>query len=311
MGAGLAATAYGVGAGKTAPPSPPPAAAGPAGGLPRGKIAGLEISRLILGTNIITGHMHHRDLSYIRDLSLRYNTDEKIVETFAVSEANGMDTFMTHHESRVIKLLKQHRDLNRGKMKLIVAPEPKVKDPAEYMQVVQELVDAGAAALYVHGAATDPLVAKGQVGLVAKFVDIIKATGLPAGVACHELDSLKACEAAGVACDFYVKTIHHHKYPTAPKAGEAVKSWNETKPAYWCRNPEETVEFMKTVSKPWIGFKVMAAGAIPPRDAFRYAYTSGADFILAGMFDWQVAEDAQTARDALASAQKRARPWRG
>jgi hypothetical protein len=82
-------------------------------------------------------------------------------------------------------------------------------------------------------------------------------------------------------------------------------------PGFWCGNPEETAEFMKGVAKPWIAFKVMAAGAIPPRDAFRYAYGNGADFILAGMFDFQIAEDAQIARDTLAALKNRARPWCG
>ena len=80
----------------------------PQGTLPKGKVAGLEMSRLILGTNIITGHMHGRELRYLNDLSLHYNTDERILETFALSEANGIDTFMTHHEPRVMRLLKQH-----------------------------------------------------------------------------------------------------------------------------------------------------------------------------------------------------------
>ena len=56
----------------------------------------------------------------------------------------------------------------------------------------------------------------------------------------------------------------------------------------WCNNPEETAAFMETVEKPWVAFKVMAAGAIPPRMAFSYAYRHGADFIIAGMFDFQV-----------------------
>ena len=30
----------------------------------------------------------------------------------------------------------------------------------------------------------------------------------------------------------------------------------------WCNNPEETAAFMETVEKPWVAFKVMAAGAI-------------------------------------------------
>jgi hypothetical protein len=48
---------------------------------------------------------------------------------------------------------------------------------------------------------------------------------------------------------------------------------------------------MQTVTKPWIAYKVMAAGAIHPREGFKYAYENGADFICAGMFDFQVRED--------------------
>ena len=65
---------------------------------------------------------------------------------------------------------------------------------------------------------------------------------------------------------------------------------------------------MAGVKRPWIAYKVMAAGAIKPRAAFKYAFEHGADFILAGIFDFQVAEDAQIAREVLAKV-NRARPW--
>lgn len=75
-------------------------------------------------------------------------------------------------------------------------------------------------------------------------------------------------------------------------------------------NPDEVIEFMHTVKKPWIAFKVMAAGAIHPRRAFRYALNGGADFILAGMFDWQIAEDVGYFMEAMNQLQ-RLRPWYG
>jgi hypothetical protein len=53
----------------------------------------------------------------------------------------------------------------------------------------------------------------------------------------------------------------------------------------------------------------MAAGAIPPQDAFKYVVENGADHILAGMFDFEIAEDVQIARKIMAEA-KRSRPWR-
>ena len=68
---------------------------------------------------------------------------------------------------------------------------------------------------------------------------------------------------------------------------------------------------MKDVEKPWIAFKVMAAGAIPPHRAFPHAFRNGADFVLAGMFDFQVEDDVRTAIDSIARAKDRKRPWRG
>jgi hypothetical protein len=79
----------------------------------------------------------------------------------------------------------------------------------------------------------------------------------------------------------------------------------------WCNNPEETAAFMESVDKPWVAFKVMAAGAINPRTAFPHAYRNGADFIIAGMFDFQVETDVKIAIEALRSAANRKRPWRG
>ena len=67
--------------------------------------------------------------------------------------------------------------------------------------------------------------------------------------------------------------------------------------------------YMKNVKKPWISFKVMAAGAIPPKDAFRYVFENGADHTLAGMFDFEIAEDVQTLNEILPTIKNRSRPW--
>jgi hypothetical protein len=66
---------------------------------------------------------------------------------------------------------------------------------------------------------------------------------------------------------------------------------------------------MGSYQKPWIAFKVMAAGAIPPEKAFRFAFSGGADFICAGMFDFQIADDVEIARRVLAEPLARTRPW--
>jgi hypothetical protein len=116
------------------------------------------------------------------------------------------------------------------------------------------------------------------------------------------------CERNKIDADFYIKTFHHHNYPTGPQAHELTKVYSEI-PGYWCNNPEKVIQFMKEVEKPWIAFKVMAAGAIPPNDAFKYAFENGADFVLAGMFDFEIAEDVLIANGALKEV-KRIRSWR-
>ena len=56
----------------------------------------------------------------------------------------------------------------------------------------------------------------------------------------------------------------------------------------WDLFPSHTIEFMKSVNKPWIAYQGPGAGAIDPKDGFRYAFENGADFIAVGMFDFRI-----------------------
>ena len=78
---------------------------------------------------------------------------------------------------------------------------------------------------------------------------------------------------------------------------------------YWERDPEKTIAFMQEVEKPWIAFKVLAAGAIRPESGFSYAFQNGADFICVGMFDFQVEQDVSLVLDILGKTKSRERAW--
>ena len=70
------------------------------------------------------------------------------------------------------------------------------------------------------------------------------------------------------------------------------------------------MEFMRERKEPWIAFKTMAAGSVHPEEAFQYAFESGADFICAGMYDFQMVEDSNYALAILNDKSlKRERPW--
>ena len=278
--------------------------------MPKGRIGKLEISRLILGGNLLTHYTHSRDLQYVYRLAAQYNTDEKIMDTLALAEKQGINTVSMHNPPHPISVLRRYRKERGGKIQWIICPTaPPEPDMAKYRAHVEELMKDGCEAIYLWGVHADSLVAQGKLDLLAKAVELPKEYGVPSGVGGHSLDVVKTCEANGIKADFYIKTFHHHSYPSGPKAEEIKEPYNEN-PGYWCANPTETAAVMKSVKKPWIAFKTMAAGAIPPKNAFRYAFNNGADFVLAGMFDFEIAEDSQFARDAIASYKERSsRPW--
>src|ERR1019366_8277840 len=268
---------------------PKPAAA--PGILTKGKIGKLDVSRLILGGNLLTHYTHSRDLKYVYSLAAHYNTDEKIMETLAQAEASGINTVSMHNPEHPISVLRRYRKQRGGKIQWIICPTAPVEpDMVKYRQHVEDLIKDGCEAIYLWGVHADSLVAQGKFDLVAKAVALPKEYGVPSGVGGHSLEVVKACEEHDVKADFYIKTFHSHNYPTAPKPEQVKGPYNEF-PGYWCSNPEETAAFMKTVDKPWIAFKTMAAGAIQPQTAFRYSFLHGADFVLAGMFDYEIAED--------------------
>jgi hypothetical protein len=278
--------------------------------VPKGRLGHLEISRLLLGGNLLTHYTHSRDLMYVYTLTRHYNTREKIFETMALAEAHGINALVIHTAAGVMDMLREYRHKRGGKIRWIICPtavmEPGLK---EFKEQVAMLLDEGTDAVYIWGVRADDLVARGNPELIAEAVTVVKDKGALCGVGAHDLRVIQECERLKVPADFYIKTLHHHSYPTGPKPEDITTPYKEI-PGYWCSHPKETIEFMEQVEKPWIAFKVMAAGAIPPANAFRYAIRGGADFILAGMFDFEIAEDVRLIKEILASDLKRSRPWR-
>jgi len=284
--------------------------------MPQGRIGKLSISRLLLGGNLLTHYTHSRDLKYVYRLTAHYNTPAKIIETLALAEEHGINALVVHtannysawQEGGVLHTLQRHRK-NGGKMQWIVCPTAPLTDEMDaYKQMVKRLLDIGTDAVYLWGVYADQLAAKGKVGQIARAVEIGKEAGVPSGVGAHDLRVITLCEENRIEADFYIKTFHHHRYPTAPRPEQIKAPYSEI-PGYWCADPQAVIETMKKVTKPWIAFKIMAAGAIPPRDAARYVFQNGADHTLMGMFDFEIAEDAKIVREVLADVQ-RERPWR-
>jgi hypothetical protein len=312
-GATLASAAEKASAAEAAQPNAPEKPAESlANGMPYGMLGKAKISRLMLGGNLVTGCMHSRDLHYVNQLFRAYVTEEKLMQTLKVAEENGINTVFESGAGFVHRYNKEFG----GHMQIIPSIHPEIgQDERKLKDEIKGQVDAGVPALYVWGAAGDTLVKAGEVRLIAKAVEFVKAHGIPAGVGGHSLLVPMACEKEKIPCDFYVKTFHSDEYPSAtPKELRKDFMWLDGGKGFydnmWCINAEETIQFMRTVTKPWVAFKILAAGAILPRQGFSYAFRNGADFIAVGMFDFQIKANCELARQLAAREKNRVRPWR-
>jgi hypothetical protein len=274
--------------------------------LPVGKIGQVTFSRLMLGGNLMSGHAHARDLSYVSRLMREYNTDAKIRQTLELAEHHGITTMNSWVMDRNQPVFDHWK--NGGKMNWIA--QVRLDGKGGFDQA-RRAIDEGAAAVHMTGDAAEQLLHRNQFETVARMLQFIQSRKCPAGVGAHDLRVIMECEKQALQADFYAKTFHAHDYYSAPRADEtgAVGRHDNS----WCSDPEAVVECMAAVQKPWIAFKILAAGALSPRAAFPHAFNSGADFILVGMFDWQIEENSTLAGRVLGAVlgakSKRTRPW--
>jgi uncharacterized membrane protein YphA (DoxX/SURF4 family) len=275
------------------------------GQVPKGKIGNMELSRVIMGGNLIGGWAHARDLIYTSKLVKAYHTDDKVMSTLQLAEQCGINTILTNPAmARVVNKYWHETD---GKIQFI----SDCATPEGFIEGIKKSEEAGAAAMYCQGGIADRLTHKGEFDDIIKGLELIRSYGKPAGIGAHRIETIQACVEQGIKPDFWVKTLHQHNYWSAeidPHKHDTVGG--NFKDNVFCFKPQETIDFMNNLEEPWIAFKILAAGALKPDAAFPYAFNSGADFICVGMYDFQIVEDCNIAIDSLANVQRQ-RPWRG
>lgn len=272
---------------------------------PLHKIGNLEVSRLICGGNLIAGFAHSRDLIYVSKLLKTYFTNEKIWETFRLCEACGINSAIVRTATDTVKVMNRYWKLG-GRIQWLAQTYPKDDD---VITNTQWAIDSGASAVYIQGNIADRWMQNGRIDLFEKWFTHFQGKGIPIGIGGHEIDGVKAMEENGFPTDFYMKTLHPNHYWSYQSDEPKPPVISNRRDNYWSRNPEEDIAFMQGVEKPWIAFKVLAAGALKPEVGFKYAFENGADFACVGMFDYQVVENCNTLNEILKDMPSRKRKF--
>ncbi len=278
------------------------------GTIPKGKIGNFELSRLIMGGNLIGGWSHARDLIYVDKLIKTYHTDERVILTLQLAEKCGINAIISNPQQ--CRIVNKYRRETGGKMQFI--SDCGVGD--SFIEGIEVSIEGGAHALYSHGGRTDIRIYNNDLTIfddLTKGLELIRSYGKPAGIGAHRIETVQACVEHGIKPDFWVKTLHSQDYWSAQvdleRKDVPEPGWKDNN---FCLKPQETIDYMNQLEEPWIAFKTLAAGAIYPEKGFQYAFNSGADFICVGMYDFQIVEDCNIALDSLAQVE-RFRPWRG
>ncbi len=284
--------------------------------MPAGRIGKLTVGRLIAGSNLISPNMHARDLLYVQDLAAHYNTEGRVFMTLKMCEELGVNTIvLKDHNFRRYRLADYWTQWG-GRVQWIA--DVITKDINQYERRLVAHLELGAAAAYLWGGATDIWYHDKQPGNIVRAYEIMRKYDIPVGIAAHRLEPIVFCEQEGLKPDFYMLTFHHDRYWSAhPRENrrfiemyQPVSSDHEQyHDNMFCHRADEIAAFMREVKVPWIAFKVLAAGAIHPKDGFSYAFENGADFLCVGMFDFQVEEDVELVRQVVARTRQRRRPW--
>ena len=210
--------------------------------LPKGKIKGLEISRVICGGNLIGGWAHSRDLIYVSPLLKAYHTDEKIFETLRLAERRGVNTVLTNPTSD--RVINDYWNFEGGKIQWI-------SDCAsgDIKESIKRSVDNGAHAVYLQGGICDKLVYEGKLATIEESLQLMRERKVPCGLGAHSLETVKKCVNAGFEPDFWVKTLHQDAYwsATPEKSRRPFDEIKGRSPDHdlhhdnmWCTNAAET-----------------------------------------------------------------------
>ncbi|UCG56463.1 MAG: hypothetical protein JSU70_16570 [Phycisphaerales bacterium] len=279
--------------------TPPAAIDSPAPPLPTIRLGDHRVTRLIVGSNPISGYSY---MGPVLDQHMReYFTPEQTTEFLWRCERAGINT---HQGTRPKEMAGVFRTLReRGsKMKFIClhSGQPESAPIKQVIRYTQPI------AIVHHGGVTDRLFRQGKSQEVHDFVKRVQDAGVLAGVSAHNPECVKRIADEGWPVDLFMTCFYYiTRTPEELEDMPPVVTVQVGRP-FFASDPTTMTQVMQQVEQPCLGFKILAAGRNccdkeSVREAFKFAFerVKGEDGVIVGMYPRyqdQIHENAEYAR---------------
>jgi hypothetical protein len=278
---------------------PPPPAGPPASLLPTIQLGEHHVTRLIAGSNPISGYSY---MGPIMDRHMReYFTAEQTVEFLSRCERAGINTHQFSNPEQMAGVFRRLRE--RGSTMKFICLHAGGPERASAAQVVQ---DTQPIAIVHHGGVTDRLFRQGKHQQVHDFVKRVRDAGVLAGISAHNPDCIKRIADEGWPVDFFMTCFYY-----LTRSQEELKKMPPVVTLqigypFFASDPTTMTDIVRQVDQPCLGFKILAAGRKchdrqSVKEAFKFAFEhlKSTDGVIVGMYPRyqdQIEENAEHTR---------------
>ena len=250
--------------------------------LPTVKIAGANVSRLIIGGNPFSGNSH---VNAALDAEMNdYFTAENIKKTLRDCAANGVNTMQLRSDRHIIRVIRELR--NEGvELNWIAQSCPEILYESNIMNAAAN----DPIAIYHHGGAADNLFKEKNYGELKRRLAVIRATGKPVGLCSHMPELIYYSEEQGWDVDFYMTCVYN--LSLQPKLSSAITGVANENERFEDEDKPLMYKAIRAAKKPCLAFKILGAtrNCATPQTveaAFREAFDNikPTDAVVVGMF---------------------------
>jgi hypothetical protein len=221
--------------------------------LPTIKLGPHQVTRLIIGGNPIYGYSHFNKL--LSQHMSTWHTPERVGTLLKRAEEAGINTWQNSYAARTLQDLEKFREAG-GKMHWLCLGNPDWDQHPEHVDDAAKHKPIGIAP---HGHLAEKLRRTNKLSVLTDLLKRIRDEGVLVGLSAHNPTLIELAEEKGWDVDYYMCCLYYLSRPR----DEFQKLLGDDLPLgeiYLPSDPPRMFKVIKSVKKPCLAYKLLAAG---------------------------------------------------